>query len=455
MAEPPSQTPGFLQRVLKIQPRELWLVLMLGFLLFGNSLARQVSGIVAISGFLNTSDVNSVLVVMGIDYALVMLVGALQSLIVDRYNRIKLLAGASLIFALVFVVLRVMFAVGAPGWLNYTVMYLIAEQQLVLFPMIFWVLANDIFNFSQAKRLFPVIASWGFVGKLAGIGIAWVFPNFFAQFGIRSEEILIFNALIYVVGFVLIVVGLRSVKLRPTIQQQTENIKETLSEGLDFLKGVDSFRYLMFAIIALAIADTIIEFRFTVVTDAMFVGQDAYQHFYSVYRLVATVLGFVIQTFLTSRLINHIQLKHIFLIFPAIVLLGAGGAMASAGLLAIFGAMLGVKIVRETVDDSGRKSIQSLVPEERRGRVSTFIDNFLPSTGTILACLVTGAIVLVGIWTNHDLHLVYLAISFASGGFALWATLKMGKVYDSSLLNWRLKRRQRTTDSIVSKLSKL
>jgi MFS family permease len=383
-----------------------------------------------------------------------LLVGGLQSLIVDRFNRIKLMAGVSLAFALVFIVLRVLFAIGSPGWLNYSVMYLIAEQQLVLFPVIFWVLANDIFNFAQAQRLFPLVASWSFVGKLAGIGLAWISPNLFGWLGIKSEEILLFNALIYIIGFLLVVAGLRQVKVRPTVQQ-TETVKETLTEGWDFVRGVDSFRFLMLAIIALAVADTIIEFRFLVVTDAMFVGQSSYQHFYSLYRLTATLLGFAVQTFLTGRLIKRMQLKNIFLIFPLVVLLGAGGAITSPGLWAILAAMLTVKLVRETVDDSGRKSIQSLVPEERRGRVSTFIDNYLPAGGTILACLVTGAIVLVGLWTGRDLHLIYLAVALLCGGFALWAVIKMGRVYDSSLFNWRLKRRQRVSDTLVGKISKL
>jgi MFS family permease len=298
------------------------------------------------------------------------------------------------------------------------------------------------------------VASWSFVGKLAGIGLAWISPNLFGWLGLKSEEILLFNALIYIVGFLLVVGALRNVKVRPTVQQ-TETVKETLTEGWDFVRGVDSFRFLMLAIIALAVADTIIEFRFLVVTDVLFVGQAAYQHFYSLYRLAATLLGFAVQTFLTGRLIKRMQLKNIFLIFPLVVLLGAGGAIASAGLVAILAAMLTVKLVRETVDDSGRKSIQSLVPEERRGRVSTFIDNYLPAAGTILACLVTGAIVAVGLWTGRDLHLVYLAVALACGGFALWAVLKMGKVYENSLFNWRLKRRQRVSDTLVGKISKL
>jgi ATP:ADP antiporter, AAA family len=442
----------FFQRVFHLQPGEGTLVFALGFLLFGNSLARQVSSIVAVSGFLESGGVNQMLLVMLVDYSFVLAVGGLQSLVVDRFNRVKLMGIVALGFGALFVLLRVLFAIGAPSWLNYAVMYLISEQQFIIFPVIFWVLANDAYSFAQAKRLFPLIASWSFIAKLLGIGIAAISPALFARLQLRSEDILLFNAAIYFVGYLLVITRLRRLNLRPTVQQ-SETMKETLTEGWDFLKGVDSFRFMMITILALAVADTIIEFRFLVVTDTAF--GDHYQVFYSLYRLGVTLVSFLVQTFLTSRLIDRMQLKNVFLIFPFVVLLGAGGAMASPAVFAIITAMIMVKLVRETVDESGRKNFQSLVPEERRGRVSTFMDNYLPAVGTILACVVTGAIVLLGLKINKDLHFIYLAVSWVCGAIALWAVIRMRKVYEASLFNWRLKRRQRSSDSMIKKLTDL
>jgi AAA family ATP:ADP antiporter len=442
---------NFFYRLFRLQPGEGGLVFALGFLLFGNSLARQVSNIVSVSGFLNSGGVNQMLLVLLIDYTIVLIVAMLQSLIVDRFNRVRMMGFVSIAFAVVFVILRLMFVLGAPGWLNYSVMYLVAEQQFVLFPIIFWVLANDVSSFSKSQRIFPLIASGGFIGKLVGIGIAGVSSSFFAWAGLKSEEILLFNSLIYVVAYIVILTSLRNVESRPVVQR-TETARETMAEGWNFVRDVPSFRYLMLAVLALALADTIIEFRFLVITDAVFVGQTAYQNFYSLYRLAATLLAFGVQTFLTNRFISNVHLKNVFFVFPIVVLLGSGGMMLSAAIAMAVGTMLGLKLTRETVDESARKSFQALVPEERRGRVSMFMDSYLASIGTILACLITGAIVLIGLWLNKDLHVVYMAVAFLSGGFALWATFKLRKVYESSLLNWRLKRRQRATSSVLDSL---
>ena len=126
--------------------------------------------------------------------------------------------------------------------------------------------------------------------------------------------------------------------------------------------------------------------------------------------------------------------------------------MLTAALAMAVGTMVGVKLTRETVDETARKSFQSLVPEERRGRVSMFMDSYLPSIGTIMACLITGAIVLTGILIGKDLHLIYISVALLGGGVAIWATFKLRDSYESSLLNWRLKRRQRAKSSLLDEI---
>ena len=64
-------------------------------------------------------------------------------------------------------------------------------------------------------------------------------------------------------------------------------------------------------------------------------------------------------------------------------------------------------------------------------------------------------IVLVGQWLGKDLSLAYIGLAFCASLVAVWATFKMRSVYEKSLLNWRLKRRQRVTDTMVKKLRDL
>ncbi|MBW8009970.1 MAG: hypothetical protein FVQ83_01840 [Chloroflexi bacterium] len=98
----------------RLQPGEGGVFFVLGFILMCNALAMQISGIVAISGFLSSGGVEQILLVLLIDYTLILLAGGLQSLIVDKFERVDLMGWIILVFALLFVVLRVMFLLQAP-----------------------------------------------------------------------------------------------------------------------------------------------------------------------------------------------------------------------------------------------------------------------------------------------------------------------------------------------------
>jgi ATP/ADP translocase len=439
--------------VFKLKGKEGALVASLGFALMVNALAMQISGIVGISGFLSGDNVNQILIVMAVDYALIMLIGSLQSVIIDKFNRATLIQWITMIFAFSFIVLRFMFLVRAPNWLNYAAMYILSEQQFVLFPLVFWVLANDIFNIAQAKRLFPLISGWNFIGKLLGIGIAAVSPALFTRLEVKPEEILLLNVAVYMIAFMVLFTALRDVEIRKTVQK-TESLKETLSEGWDFVRNVPAFKYLMYAILALTIADTIIEFRFLVVTDAVFVTQATYQTFFSIYRLALTLAALVVQAFVTGYLIKQMQIKSTFYFFPIAAGAGAAGMLLVPGVGVAVAAMATVKLVRDTIHESGRASFLGLVPEERRGRVSTMFETYFNSAGTILGALLALLIVTLGVRQGADYSAYYLGVAVVAGAFALWSAFNLARQYDNSMLNWRLKRRQRHTNaSLLDKLT--
>jgi MFS family permease len=212
----------------------------------------------------------------------------------------------------------------------------------------------------------------------------------------------------------------------------------------------------MYTIIALAVADTLIEFRFLTVTDLAFTDQASYQRFFSAYRLGITILSLIVQAFVTGYLIKKMQLKNTFVFFPIVALLGTVGMIFIPGVGMAIAAMASVKLIRDTVNESGRKSFQGLVPEERRGRVSTLMESYLPAIGTMLASILGIIVIYVGGLLGFDNILVYIYMGIAALGaiVAFWAVLRMRNVYDSSLLNWRLKRRQRRAQTaLLDKLS--
>jgi ATP/ADP translocase len=330
-------------------------------------------------------------------------------------------------------------------------LYLLSQQQWLVFPMMFWVLVNDMFEMAQGKRLIPIIGSWTFIGKILGIGVA-ILPRFLSDWGILKvstltiEMVVIANVLIYLLIFMLISVGLNKVELRKTVQQP-QTITENLSEGMQFVREVPMFRYLVLSIMAIGICDIVVEFRFFVVAKSFITDGAEYKQFYSYYLMVAAWVSFVVQGFIAGRILQKLDLKNSFLIQPFIALGATLAMIASAGMWVNTIASLGLKISRNTIDESTGKAFQALIPEERRGRVALFINNYIPAVGYILGSVLAGVIVYVGIALSIEAYsYVYLVLTAFAAVIAVFAIFRMRTQYESSMFNWRLKRRKRRVD---------
>lgn len=438
-------------RFFRLRPGEYRLVLVMGLLLFANSLALEISDVVAISGFLQNVGVPELLIVYIVDMLLIILTAGLQSLVVDRFQRVTLLRWMAIIIAAAYLLLRALFIIGSPEWLNYSLLYLLSDQQWLFFPLIFWVLANDTFDLSQAKRLFPLIASGGFVGQIVGLVIAGMVPTLMSSVHISSVELLIFNAAIYGLTFLIVVFGLRNIKVRATSHEHTP-VRETLLEGWGFVREVPSFRYLMLAAFTGAMVILILEYHFLVVSDAAFTGS-SFQTFYSLYRIVGTIGAFIVQTFVTGRVLQRINLKNSFLVMPSVYAAASALTLALPGVASSTIGFVAARLAKQTINETASKSLLALVPEERRGRVSFFMDSYLYASGIILGCLITGAIVVIGTLSGSTNYaFAYLGVAVVASLVGIWAILQMRKVYDTSLFNWRLKRRQRGS-KVVDRLN--
>ncbi|NEQ42846.1 MAG: hypothetical protein F6K00_04490 [Leptolyngbya sp. SIOISBB] len=431
-------------RIWNLRPGELNLVLILGFALLGNALAQKIAEIESISRFITDVGAPQFLLLMLVNSVISILMTGTHTLLVDRFNRIKLLRATCFGLGLAFIFLRCLFVLNAPAWLNNSLFYLLSEQQFTFFPLIFWVLASDVFDPRQAQRLFPLISALGLFGNLVGISIAAFSQDLLRRVNSDSAELLILNAIIYLVLYITIIFGLQNVSIRET-RVQVQPLKETLLEGWAFTKDVPAFRYLTISILAVVVCENIFDFHLLFTSGAVFSDQASYQKFFSAFVLARVIGYLVFESMFTRFLIDKLDLKNSFLLSPLAATGAAFVAITNPGLWGSIGAVLLHNVPLYTVDKTSRRSFLAFVPEERRGRVSLFLDSYLVAAGAIATAVIVGVIILVsrslGI-TNY--FYIYLTLGVFVAFAALFAILKMRSVYDASLFNWRLKRRQRS-----------
>ncbi len=420
-------------------------------MLFCNSFALEIADVVSMSGFLSALDVSNILLLWIVDATMVMFTAGLQSLVIDRFERKRFFRWMILAIAGAYIILRLLFAIGAPGWFNYALLLVLSDQQWVFFPLIFWVLANDVFGMSQAKRLFPLLIGLGFLGQSLGSAAAASAPRILHRFDVDTVELLSLNAAVYVVAYVVITLGLRTTALPGAAKKTSETAREALSEGWKFIREVASFRYLVVAFIAVYMVITVIRFHFLVVSAAAFPDHGDFQTFYGIYRFLLILSSILTTTFLSGRIMQSVGLKNIFTVTPMIFLLIILAMLGSPSVLVGTAAMIMTWLAFFTIDQPSRKAFQALVPEKRRGRVSLFMDSYIPAAGTIIASIVLGIIVLGNAGDAEASSVAYLIFGGAAAAFAVGSALYLRKVYDVSLLNWRMKRRSRGA-SVLDKL---
>lgn len=430
-----------------IRSGESGLVLTLGFILFANYAAMGITKVVSVSGFLSEVKDHYILLVWAVDMVLLILATGLQSLIVDRFDRVKLLAAVLLVFAGLYALLPLTFISKLiPLSVSYTLIYLLNDQQWRFFPVVFWILVNDIYDPGTGRRVMPVIAVFAFLGTIVGLGVAAFDANL--QFG--TVNLLFLNAAIFFLAFLLCRIGLRKVRIGIFGSTQV-SMKESLAEGWQFIKTVPAFAYLALGMLAAGSVMTVL--LFDTLSDAKLELGKGFQSFYAQYNLIIAVLSIFVQG-ISARVIERLTLKKSFLIQP-FIMMGSTilnflipGYMSSAVSQALS------RVTYDTVDLSARKSFQALVPNEKRGRVSMFIDSYLPSAGTIIGSLITFAIISIGLWLGmgrEQYTLIYIGVGVIISVVALFAAFKVRATYEQSMLSWQLKRRTRAS-SVLDKL---
>jgi ATP:ADP antiporter, AAA family len=439
---------NFLQRILRLQPKEGALVFVLGTILFVNYTAMGITKVVAVSGFLSDVKDHYILLVWAVDMVLLILATGLQSLIVDRFDRVKLIIIVLLVFTSLYALLPLAFVFKSfPSSIAYSLIYLLNDQQWRFFPVVFWILVNDIYDPATGRRLLPVIGNFAFFGTIVGLGIAALDASL--QFG--TMKLLYLNATIFLVGFLIAYFGLRKVRIVSATRTDI-SLKETFAEGWDFIKTIPSFAYLALGMLAAGAVMTVL--LYDVLSDAKLDLGNGFQAFYANYSMLIAIGSILFQA-LAGRVIEKLGLKNSFLIQPFTMLAGTLTNFFIPGFWSSSAAQGVARTTYDTVDLSNRKAFQAMVPNEKRGRVSMFLDSYLPSFGTILGSLVTFGIITVGLGLGlkRDVYtLIYLGFGVTLALLALWATFRVRKTYDESMLNWQLKRRTRGSSGVLDKL---
>lgn len=298
------------------------------------------------------------------------------------------------------------------------------ELPLFLNGMVFWELADRIFDIRQVKRLFGRIVS---IGYLAGI---------FA--GLIAAAVTGFIGAVHVIGLSCAAsVGLLgiTVRIQNTYADQLApdtSVEETNSESkIDIASVQKLFRHPLASLIFIMVGITIFEYYifdniFYGFAEQQYPGEAGFALFYGTYSAAVNLVSLLMLGFVTNRAMRRFGVGLTLLIMPGAILLVvvlANGVQISGGFAALlFWLVIAGKFMDDVLtpcfNEASINVLYQALPQQMRSRTRTLADGVIyPICAGLAGLLLLTLTTLAGMTSDGlmVLLLVILIICFAVG----------------------------------------
>ena len=255
------------------------------------------------------------------------------------------------------------------GWLSYT-LYIWAGIFSAISISQFWLIANDIFNPRQAKRLFGYILSGGTLGGfLAGVVSRGIVNT------IGTENLF----LIPVAQLLICTIIMRWITLQEPAAPKRGTVRATSSDqdtAGAFASILKSKHLLLLAtIISITVlAQTLIDFQFKNIIQQNYETKDALTGFFGSYYAYINIMTILFQSLVTGRVLKRFGVGVAILVMPAALFLGSGIALLYPVLWAAIFVKSCDDVFSLSVNKWSTEILYIPIPASIKQRAKTFID---------------------------------------------------------------------------------
>ncbi|HSD29154.1 MAG TPA: Npt1/Npt2 family nucleotide transporter, partial [Vicinamibacteria bacterium] len=265
-----------------------------------------------------------------------------------------------------------LFGGSSEGWIPVAFYFLGLIMGILLISQ-FWTLANDIFDARQAKRLFGFIGAGSVLGGMMGSGLTTQARR------LGTQNLLLVSAAVLVLCVVLVWTVLRQTKgtqLAGIAAAGKEDESVGGAEAVRLLKESRHLQVIALVIGFAALGSSIIEQQLNMAA-AEFLGTDdpdALTAFLGSVIFYISVIGFVVQIALTSRIHRLLGIGFALLVLPVSLGTSALFMLVYHSIWApAFGRVMDTSL-RYTLDKTTREVLFLPLPTELKYRAKPFVD---------------------------------------------------------------------------------
>jgi ATP/ADP translocase len=292
--------------------------------------------------------------------------------------------------------------------LVYPILFMLKSQYEVLLALLFWNLANDMFNTRQSKRLFPLITAGGVIGQILG---SFATP-FIARWLSLDNLLMVYLVTALAGAWVVQAMGRRYPTLlfqqhRSPAGKSRSPITEEFKTVIPLLRSSIMVKILVVLTFMPNVVIPIMNYQFNFAVNARFATESGLIDFFGYFRGVLNIISLVILLFV-GKLYDRFGLPVALMFHPFNYLLVFIAFLLRFDVVAAMYARMSSNILRTTINIPAMAVVTGLFPESYR----SMIRPFLRGTVVRVALFLGAGLILLSEPLFHPRYLSLVAIPF-------------------------------------------
>ena len=250
------------------------------------------------------------------------------------------------------------------------ILYIWIEIITILSILQFWIIAGEIFNPRQAKRLFTII---GAGGSISGIGVGFSIKPFVYLFGPD-------NLLLVTLFFIGLTVYLSQL-LRPFFKKSNDKTENFNKEQTNFLSNSNPYIKGIAIMVGLsAFISKVIDYQFKIVASNTFPNQEQLISFFGSFYIITGVATLIMQFFITNLILRRLGILLGLMILPTMLFLGSTSFLMIGTITTIYFAKFSDQVFKFSINNSIQEILWLPTKNKIKKSIKPIIDGTIRSS---------------------------------------------------------------------------
>jgi hypothetical protein len=292
--------------------------------------------------------------------------------------------------------------------LIYPLLFMLKSQYEVLLALLFWNLANDLFNTRQSKRLFPLITAGGVIGQILG---SFATP-FVARWLHLDNLLIVYTATTLAGAWVVQTMGRRYPTLlfqqnKPDGKKRRRSMIDEFKTVLPLMKSSILVKILVLLTFLPNVVIPIMNYQFNFAISEQFATETSLIAFFSYFRGVLNIVSLVILLFV-GKLYDRFGLPVALMFHPFNYLIVFIVFLFRFDAVGAMYARMSSNIIRTTINLPAVAVVTGLFPESYRSLIRPFLRGTVVRIGLFLG----SGLILLSDNLFHPRYLSLVAMPF-------------------------------------------